>query len=67
GLGLLLFCCSICFLAWRLKILLAAHASGFSVKDIFLLNLIGYFFTNFMPTSVGGDLVKGYYISQTMK
>ncbi len=37
------------------------------MRDIFSLSLIGYFFTNFMPTSFGGDLVKGYLISQKIK
>jgi len=68
ALAFLLFIVSIIFMAWRLKIALAAQeTTHFSIKDLFSLTLIGYFFTNFMPTSVGGDLVKGYYISRKIK
>ena len=66
-LAFLLFIVSIIFMAWRLRIALAAKAYRFSIRDLFSLTLIGYFFTNFMPTSVGGDLVKGYYISRKIK
>ncbi|MCQ9208673.1 MAG: flippase-like domain-containing protein, partial [Omnitrophica bacterium] len=38
-----------------------------AIKDLYSLTLIGYFFNNFMPTSIGGDLVKGYYISKNIK
>jgi uncharacterized protein (TIRG00374 family) len=34
---------------------------------MFSLTLLGYFFTNFMPTSIGGDIVTGYSISQKNK
>ena len=60
----LVFLISVLFLAWRLKVVLAAQKATLSIKESFGLTLIGYFFTNFMPTSVGGDLVKGYYISK---
>lgn len=60
----LIFTSTIVFTAARLKIILAAQDTFLSIKDLFCLSLIGYFFTNFMPTSVGGDLVKGYYISK---
>lgn len=63
-LAFLLFMVAIVFMAWRLKVVLAAQRTCFSIKELFCLNLIGYFFTNFMPTSVGGDLVKAYYISK---
>ena len=66
-LAFLLFIVSIIFMAWRLKIALAAKVHHFSIGNLFSLTLIGYFFTNFMPTSVGGDLVKGYYISRRIK
>ncbi|MBU3933942.1 MAG: flippase-like domain-containing protein [Candidatus Omnitrophica bacterium] len=66
-LAFLLFIISIIFMAWRLRIVLAAQETSFSIKDLFSLTLIGHFFTNFMPTSVGGDLVKGYYISRRIK
>ncbi|MFH1045964.1 MAG: lysylphosphatidylglycerol synthase transmembrane domain-containing protein [Candidatus Omnitrophota bacterium] len=64
-LGLLFFVLTIVILCWRLQILLSVQGCNvFSFQDIFSLNLIGYFFTNFMPTSIGGDLVKGFFIAQ---
>lgn len=66
-LAFLMFLVSILFMAWRLKIALAAQDADFGIKDTFPLTLIGYFFTNFMPSSVGGDLVKGYCISKRLK
>lgn len=60
----LLFLSISILMAWRLKLLLLAQNIFFSIKELFGLTLIGYFFTNFMPTSVGGDLVKGYYVSK---
>jgi len=67
ALAFLFFLSSVIFMAWRLRILLAAQKAHFRIKDLFSLTLIGYFFTNFMPTSVGGDIVKGYYISRKIK
>lgn len=66
-LAFLTFISAVIFMAWRLKIVLAAQEAFFTISDLFPLTLIGYFFTNFMPTSVGGDLVKGYYISKKNK
>ena len=31
------------------------------------LSYIGYFFNNFMPTAVGGDIVKAYYAYKQTK
>lgn len=67
ALAFLLFISSIVLMSWRLKVVLAAQGGFFSIRDVFSLSLIGCFFTNFMPTSVGGDLVKGYLISQKIK
>ncbi len=63
-LAVLLFLFSVVLMAWRLKIALTAQKVYFTLKNLFSLTLIGYFFSNFMPTTVGGDLVKGYYISK---
>ena len=62
-----MFLFSIVFMAWRLKIILAGDRVLFSIKETFGLTLIGYFFTNFMPTTVGGDIVKGYFLSRKNK
>ncbi|MFH1245616.1 MAG: lysylphosphatidylglycerol synthase transmembrane domain-containing protein [Candidatus Omnitrophota bacterium] len=62
-----IFLLSIVFLSWRLKVILFAQNCLVSFRDLFSLTMIAYFFTNFMPTSVGGDLIKGYYIAKKIK
>ncbi len=48
----------------RFKIVLFAQKIYFSLIEAIRLTFIGIFFNNFLPTSVGGDMVKGYYTSQ---
>ncbi len=48
----------------RLKIVLVTQKIYFSLIEVIKLTFIGVFFNNFLPTSVGGDVVKGYYASQ---
>jgi hypothetical protein len=66
-LAFLLFIVGINIMAWRLGIVLSTQNASFAVRDLLYLTFIGYFFTNFMPTSIGGDLVKGYFISRKLK
>lgn len=66
-LAFLCFLCSNNFMAWRLKVVFSAQGIRLKVRDLFPLTLVGHFFTNFMPSSVGGDLVKGHFISQKIK
>jgi len=35
-----------------------------SMKDAIYLTFIGYFFNNFLPTAIGGDIAKAYYASK---
>jgi len=49
--------------SYRLKFLLDAQSIHLTIKDVTFLTLIGQFFNNFMPTSIGGDVVKAYYAS----
>lgn len=51
-------------IAYRMKILLDVQKINISVADSFRYSLIGNFFNNFLPTSVGGDLVKAYLVSK---
>lgn len=65
ALGLLMF--GMILQAFRLKILLDAQSIHLSIKDLIFLTFIGQFFNNFMPTSIGGDVVKAYYASGRSK
>lgn len=67
GGAFLVFISGILFMAVRLKVALRPQELFVSIRELFPLTLIGYFFANFMPTSIGGDVVKGYYISKKNK
>jgi uncharacterized protein (TIRG00374 family) len=49
--------------SYRLKFLLDAQEIHLSIKDIIRLTFMGHFFNNFMPTAIGGDVIKGYFVS----
>lgn len=48
----------------RFKLLISAQDMAVTVKEAVELSFIGYFFNNFLPTSIGGDVVKAYYLSK---
>jgi uncharacterized protein (TIRG00374 family) len=50
--------------AYRLKLLMSAQEILLSLKDAVYLTFIGYFFNNFLPTAIGGDIAKAYYASK---
>lgn len=50
--------------AYRWQLLLGIHNIKFSVGKLVRLTFIGYFFNNFLPTTVGGDVVKGYLVAK---
>jgi uncharacterized protein (TIRG00374 family) len=51
-------------LSLRLKLFLTGQGINVNVKEAVGLTLIGYFFNNFLPTAVGGDMVKAYYATK---
>ncbi len=56
--AVLLFLSTVVILARRLKLIFAAEDLNISLSQACNLTFIGYFFNNFLPTSVGGDIVK---------
>ncbi len=63
-LGFLIFIAA-CFVASvRLKLIIEAQDIPVTLKEALSLTFIGYFFNNFLPTSIGGDVVKAYYLSR---
>ncbi|PIP68431.1 MAG: hypothetical protein CO035_02740 [Candidatus Omnitrophica bacterium CG_4_9_14_0_2_um_filter_42_8] len=50
--------------AYRLKLLMSGQKILLSMKDAIYLTFIGYFFNNFLPTAIGGDIAKAYYASK---
>ena len=49
------------FLAVRLQWVFKVHKIGVTFRESFHLGLVGLFFNLFLPSAVGGDMVKAYY------
>jgi hypothetical protein len=63
--AVLIFIAAIAIASYRLKLIVGASGdTGITFLDSFSLTFIGYFFNNFLPTSIGGDVVKAYYLSK---
>jgi len=61
----MLFILPLVFLAGsRLKCFLSVQGLYFKLNEMVKLCLIGYFFNNFMPSTVGGDVAKIYYVKK---
>jgi len=50
--------------AWKWQLLLNARSLSPGLATCFRLYLVGYFFNNFLPTNVGGDVVRGYILGR---
>lgn len=59
--GVLAFFLTQCVTTVRWSILLGCDVEV-PYRNIFSIYFVGMFFNNFLPTLVGGDLVKGYYL-----
>lgn len=57
-LSVVLFLSTVLVLAKRLQLIFAAEDLTLSMRESTSLTFVGYFFNNFLPTSVGGDIVK---------
>lgn len=64
--ALALFFSAIALASCRLLLIIRAQSGGlaFTFRESFSLTLIGYFFNNFLPTAIGGDVAKAYYLSK---
>ncbi len=65
SLGIFMACVGV--LAWRLKLIFTAEEVPLTFLGALQLTFIGYFFNNFLPTSVGGDVVKALCASRITK
>ena len=62
-LGFLLFIGACLVASVRLRFLIVAQGIAVTLREAVSLTFIGYFFNNFLPTAIGGDVVKAYYLS----
>ncbi len=53
--------------AYRWQCLLNIQKIKIGLGKVIRLTFMGYFFNNFLPTTVGGDVVKGYLVSRDTK
>lgn len=51
-------------LSYRLRLLMLGQKISLPMTDFIYLTFIGFFFNNFLPTAIGGDIVKAYYASK---
>jgi len=63
-LGLILSVVMIAMTTLRLKWVMSVQSIKLPLADLTCINFVGCFFNNFLPTSIGGDMVKGYYIAK---
>ncbi|MBI5144042.1 MAG: flippase-like domain-containing protein [Candidatus Omnitrophica bacterium] len=65
-LALFVFIGAITLASLRLKIIIGSQDISININFLEALSLtfIGYFFNNFLPTTIGGDVVKGYYLAK---
>ncbi|MEW6221087.1 MAG: lysylphosphatidylglycerol synthase transmembrane domain-containing protein [Thermodesulfobacteriota bacterium] len=62
GLSLAAFFGGLVFLAVRLRLILLAHRASITTRQVYHLNLVALFFNNVLPSSLGGEAVKAYYL-----
>lgn len=63
-LGFLAFILAVSISSIRLKLIVAVQGIKITLGEALSLTFIGYFFNNFLPTAIGGDVIKGYYLSR---
>lgn len=64
ALGFTMYLVALGAASYRLFLIVrAGEEKSVNFKEAISLTFIGLFFNNFLPTSIGGDLVKAYYLS----
>jgi uncharacterized protein (TIRG00374 family) len=53
--------------AYRLRFVIQIHDTKLSVAAAYYVNLIALFFNNVLPSSVGGEMMKAYYLYRNSK
>ena len=53
--------------AYRLRLVVQVHGTKLSVAAAYYVNLIALFFNNVLPSSVGGEMMKAYYLYKASK
>ena len=64
ALAMTIHMCLVIVLSYRLKLMMSVQKISLPMKDFIYLTFIGFFFNNFMPTAIGGDVAKAYYATK---
>jgi uncharacterized protein (TIRG00374 family) len=64
-LGLVFWCIALLIVALRWKVLMDVSLPGTRLWSLFVFNFVGIFYNQFLPGSIAGDVVKGYYLART--
>ena len=62
--ALVVFMGGLCLIALRWWVFMRAQEIRIPLSMAIKLTYLGQFFTNFMPSAVGGDLVRAWYVSK---
>ena len=62
ALAVLVYFLGLLTVAYRLRFVIQVQGTDLSVAAAYYANLIALFFNNVLPSSVGGDMVKAYYL-----
>jgi len=65
--AVVLFFVSLIPVSFRLRSVIQVHGTGLSVAAAYYVNLIALFFNNVLPSSVGGEMMKAYYLYKDSK
>lgn len=67
GMAVCLFFIGLIPVAFRLRLVIQVHSTELSVAAAYYVNLIALFFNNVLPSSVGGEMMKAYYLYKDSK
>ena len=62
AMAVFIFFSSIIAVAFRLRYVVQVHGTKLSVGAAYYVNLIALFFNNVLPSSIGGEMMKAYYL-----
>lgn len=62
--AVLIFIAAMLVACVRLRLIAKVQSIHLTFPEAASLTYVGYFFNNFLPTAIGGDVVKAYYLSK---
>jgi hypothetical protein len=64
GIALSLYFLAVISNAYKWQVLLKAQGVPVPIKTLINYTFVGFFFTNFLPSNVGGDIMRGYGLAR---